>query len=502
MNRLLFYLLLLHLGLSGIGPCASAYAQQLPPQIGGAGRTSLALYSDGSLWGWGRQYTIDPNSRETRQFRPQLLPAPAAAAPGTTWASFGTASDHTLALRTDGTLWAWGSNSRGQLGDNTTTTRFTPVLITAPAGAAPGTRWTHTAPASQISFALRSDSTLWAWGDSGQGLLGNGSSAGGRYQLQPALVAVPAAYPRAHWAQVVTSDAHALALLGNGTLWTWGQNVFWQSGTQSREYYLTVPTLIPTPPNAAPGTRWTALAAGQNHSLALRSDGTLWTWGLNTYGQLGRGTIDPQPTFPYPQAVPQLVPVPATAAPGTTWQQVAAGLEHSLALLSDGTLWSWGHNTEAQLGLNTADNQPRPTQEFTRGRWSQIVGGEVHSLALERGSQRVFATGALERNDGQLGDGTINGSFYFRPVLAVALPTTAPVSQLLSAYPNPARTWVTLPGAPLGTPVQLRNGLGQTCRYTQVGPTGVDLRGLVSGHYWLTIQPPNALPRTVRLLLE
>jgi hypothetical protein len=288
-----------------------------------------------------------------------------------------------------------------------------------------------------------------------------------------------------------------LALLSDGTLWAWGENLQLQLGTQSTDSYVAVPTLVPAPKDQQPGTQWVALAAGQDHSMALRSDGTLWTWGKNDHGQLGVGNTSLQLT-------PQQVPRPATAAPGTTWQQIAAGQQHSLALLSDGTLWAWGRNTEAQLGLNSAQDQPRPVQEFTRGHWTQIAGGETHSLALEQGSNRVFATGGIDfsRNSGQLGDGTLNGSLYLRPCLAVALPVLKPAPSEVSLYPNPAQGWVTLRGVAPGTKIQLRTSLGQLCRQTEVEPQGIDLSGVAPGRYWLIMMPTQGAPRTLPLVVD
>lgn len=482
--------------LTALTATLDARAQGIAPTITSGGSSCLALHSDGSLWAWGVQYTNMPVNAVVSQLRPQPVPTPAAAAAGTAWTRIGAAGDHECALRSDGTLWAWGSNDAGQLGDGTRVAQFgAAVRIDAP-GAPAGTTWTAVVPVGQVTLALRSDSSLWSWGKGLDGLLGDGTTSGAR--LVPAPVPVPGTAPRARWAQVAASNHHVLAVLSDGSLWAWGNNVNGQLGTAAPRGYLAVPARVLEPPGTGTGTRWVAVAAGNDHSLALRSDGSLWAWGENGHGQLGLGTTVRQVT-------PAPVPLPRTAAPNRVWGQIAAGEEHSLALLSDGTLWAWGSNAAAQLGDNTANDQSAPVQEFTRGTWTQLAGGGQHSLALAQGSNRVYATGAIapQSNQGQLGDGTLNGALYFRACLATALPTTHPaVSDFGQAFPNPARDWVTLAGVALGTRVVIHNALGQQVGTAEVGTSGVDVRAFPPGIYWLVTQMARASPRFLRLIKE
>jgi alpha-tubulin suppressor-like RCC1 family protein len=313
---------------------------------------SLAVQSDGSLWAWGdnNRGQLGDGTTTDRYIPIQVMSGVTAVTAGT---------QHSLALKSDGTLWVWGANYSGQLGDGSTTDRHTPIQVLSGV--------TGMAAGGGHSLALKSDGTLWAWGDNGYGQLGDGTTMH-RYTPVQVLSGVKA---------VMAGLWHSFALKSDGTLWTWGANYSGQLGDGSTtDRYIPIQVLSGV----------TDVAAGYGHSLALKSDGTLWAWGLNISGHLGDGSK----TDRY---IPIQVLIEVT--------DVAAGTWHSLALKSDGTLWAWGSNYRGQLG-DGGSRTDRYVPQVMTGVSALATGGE-YSLAL-KSDGTLWAWGS--NDNGQLGDGT------------------------------------------------------------------------------------------------
>ena len=174
--------------------------------------------------------------------------------PGTTWSSISGGSQHSLARKTNGTLWAWGRNHRGQLGQNNTTSYSSPVQI-------PGTTWSSISGGGEslCSLATKTDGTLWVWGENQFGELGQNNTI--RYSS-------PVQIPGTTWSSVSSSSVSSLATKTDGTLWAWGYNYFGNLGQNNRVSY--------SSPIQIPGTTWSSIDVGANHSLATKTDGTLW----------------------------------------------------------------------------------------------------------------------------------------------------------------------------------------------------------------------------------
>jgi len=267
-------------------------------------------------------------------------------------ATFSAGNSHSLAIKADGTLWSWGSNSQRQLGHTGNST-----MIPAQVGTA--INWTMVSAGNEHSLALRLDGTLWSWGNNAQGRTGLGIATGN--QTTPAQVGTAT-----NWTQVSAGQAHSLALRSDGTLWAWGNNLSNQAGLGGSVNTAATPTQVGT------ATDWaTVSAGGATHSLAIKTDGTLWSWGANLEGRTGLGTTTGTQW------------TPAQVGISTNWAQVSAGSQHSLAIRADGTLWSWGFNGNAATGLGTVTgSQTTPAQVGTATNWTQVSAGTQHSLAI------------------------------------------------------------------------------------------------------------------------
>jgi alpha-tubulin suppressor-like RCC1 family protein len=402
--------------------------------------SSLALKSEGSVWGWGANFSGQLGDGSTTQ---RLSPVQVKDSFGTGFLSgitgIAAGNTHSLALDLNGTLWAFGLNLNGQVGDGTTTNRNLPVAVTGlgvPSGVL------HITGGGSFSAALKNDGTTLTWGSNSSGQLGNGNYDGSALPLllddSSETVAVSTGPGSLHnlllkgdgsvlaWGSntfgqlgdgtniskiapvlvtgfgsgsgiiaIATASSHSLALRSDGTVFTWGLNSNGQLGDNT-----VISKNAPVQVNGlGPGSGIVAIAAGGSHSLALKADGTVWAWGLNTNGQLGDGTT-----------IQKLVPFQVSPLTGLISSVgIAAGVSHSLAINYDGTLFAWGLNTSGQLGSGPSIQQTSPVPVLNSTGSGQLSGsmavaaGTSHSLMLSTDGT-VYAWGL--NTSGQLGDGT------------------------------------------------------------------------------------------------
>ena len=266
------------------------------------------------------------------------------------------------------TFWTWGYNNHGQLGDGTITDKNTPTQE-ATGATSTASNWSAISAGDYYTVGLKSNGTLWAWGLNNHGQLGDGTTADKTWATQESTGAT-------NWSAIATGGYHTVALKSDGTLWAWGHGRYGELGdgtTASKD--------VPTQESTG-ATNWTAIAAGGFHTVALKSDGTLWAWGNNEAGQLGDGSTTDKNTPIQPIHVSN--EATSTASTASNWSSIAAGYYHTVALKSDGTLWAWGSNGKGSLGDGTTADKTWATQESTGAtNWSAIVAGTAHTVALK-----------------------------------------------------------------------------------------------------------------------
>jgi len=379
------------------------------PQLAAGYAHTVALRGDGMVWAWGDNSAdqLGLGASSTLSFSA----VPVAVTGGLTGVvAVAAGEDHTLALKSDGTVWAWGNNTYGQLG-NTVDTNLsdstTTVIIASSAVPVQITQLsniTAIAAGTGFSMALKSDGTVWTWGRNDLGQLGNGTSmtyAGTSTNNPPtadqlATEAVPTQLASLSGITGIAAGGyHAVALGSSGTtVWTWGLDSCGQLGDG-----VTIPLSClasgnraianaKTTPLAVSGLAGVAsVAAGIYHTVARMSDGTVEAWGSNGSGQLGDGNTTDRST-----------PVAVSGLTGVT--AVSAGNGHTVALKSDGTVSAWGANSVGQLGTGTITSSPTPVSALSGA--AGIAAGEFFTVA-NKTAGTVMAWG--DNTSGQLGNG-------------------------------------------------------------------------------------------------
>lgn len=405
---------------------SQANAPAQPGPMAAGWRHSVALGEDGVLWTWGdNAYGQLGNGSYEASFVP-IRVRDLDGTPLDGFSAVWAGTHHTVALHRDGSLWAWGNNTFGQLGNGRCGLDDhspVPVRVLGPDGqgyldgiVAVAAGWDHT-------VALREDGTVWAWGSSCHGQLGDGVRDSNRCSVHPIAVLGPKGEGALNGVQAITCGAHhTLALREDGTVWAWGSNWDGQlgSGRSGAGMHSSAPVQVTGPNGQERLPKVTAIAAGMHHSLAACKDGSVWAWGQNRYGQLGNGIRDNS-------SAPQRVRGGQTNREHLSGVvQLAAGFEASYALCKEGAVWAWGWNAYGDLGAGvssltrrtpvpvrtgTADEEAPPLQDI-----EAIAAGMHHVLAKDRNGE-LWAWG--HGGFGQLGNGTNRRDGTFAAARAV-----------------------------------------------------------------------------------
>jgi len=305
----------------------------------------------GTLWsaGYNSGGQMGVNDIVTRSSPTQI--------PGTTWSTSAViARFNPIVPKTDGTMWAWGRNTHGELGQNSRTNYSSPVQI-------PGTTWSSVAGLGSRVLALKTNGTLWSWGYNEYGQTGSNDRT---------RRSSPTQVPGTTWAKLPvggpeSATGGSAAIKTDGTLWVWGNQYFYgQLGLNDRTRR--------SSPTQVPGTTWSNVATGMKSTMATKTDGTLWVMGTNENGTLGQNTAG-NPTH---RSSPVQIP-------GTTWDgtqmRIPSNGEAMMAMKTDGTMWTWGVNSDGRLGQNNEVKYSSPVQ-IPGTSWTTIGGG-VALTALE-----------------------------------------------------------------------------------------------------------------------
>jgi alpha-tubulin suppressor-like RCC1 family protein len=275
-------------------------------------------------------------------------------------------------------LWGWGDNSNGELGDGITTHRSSPIQTIAG-----GTNWKTGSTAYGHTAMIKTDGTLWSWGRGGSGQLGDLTRTTKSSPVQESSL-------NTLWKTVSCGRYHSAAVRSNGTLWSWGLGTIGQLGINANGAAASRSSPVQ---EVLASTLWKMVSCGSYFTAAVRTNGTLWAWGMNTNGQLGKNDVTHRSS-----------PVQEVLA-NTKWKMVSSGAYHAAATRSDGTLWTWGRNTNGQLGKNDVVHRSSPVQEVTAGTtWTTVACGGYHTAGI-KSDGTLWAWG--QGSSGQLGDNSI-----------------------------------------------------------------------------------------------
>lgn len=300
----------------------------------------------------------------------------------TNWAIFDGSSGlpHTCGVQNDGTLWCWGYNYYGQLGIGSTTDQFIPTQVGS------DTSWSLVTAGTHHTCGIRNDGTLWCWGYNDYGQLGIGPPDLDNDPIQYVQYNYPFQVTSAgnSWTFVTAGFSHNCGIQTNGTLWCWGNNSYGQMGDGT--------TLTKWDPvQIGTDTDWISVDGGDSaHTCGIKTNGTLWCWGNNSCGQVGDGTTTNKT-------------IPTQVGSNTNWVSVFVGEQHTCGLKTDGTLWCWGRNSSGQLGDGTTINTNTPIQIGTGIDWTAGFGGGYHTCGL-RTDGTLWCWG--NNASGQIGDGS------------------------------------------------------------------------------------------------
>jgi FKBP-type peptidyl-prolyl cis-trans isomerase/alpha-tubulin suppressor-like RCC1 family protein len=360
----------------------------------------LGIASDGTLWAWGKSWYggIGTGGKESLD--------PIQIGTDNKWIDVKTGYDHSLGLKSDGTLWSWGRNVFGQLGDGSVKTGKRKVRIgggdtDSPAQIGEDTNWIGIAAGGDHSLALKSDGSIWGWGDNSNGQLGDRNLTNYTFDfnddVRDGRIGPGQIGGDNDWISIATGSESSYGIKSDDTLWASGSNIDGNVGDGShtkQEELIKIGT----------DTNWKSVSAKDTFCLAIKSDGSMWAWGNNYSGELGTGTTENENK-------------PVQIGKDFDWVNVAVG-ENCYGLKSDGSLWEWGNNQLVPLKKNISKDDPRIHLKADGGLWirkknniSDAKPKEKNKAALQEihrndNSQTIKTASGLEYTITRNGNGT------------------------------------------------------------------------------------------------
>jgi alpha-tubulin suppressor-like RCC1 family protein len=313
---------------------------------------TIATQASGTLWAWGEngQGQLGLGNTTDRSSPVQVG--------SDTWIDISAsngyyyAGQHSAGVKSDGTLWVWGNNDSGQLGQGDTTTRSEPIQVGS------DTDWIKVSCGDQYTIALKSNGRLYAFGNNYNGRLGIGNTTN---QSSPVMIG--------SLTSVVDVDCgayHSLAMTSNGYAYGWGEGTLGELGNNDSGGE----NVHSNPVQVQGVTNWSKVSAGLWSSAGLTDDGKLYTWGYNSDGQLGLGDRTSRS-------------IPVQVGTDTTWVDISSGNEHKAGVKNDGTLWSWGTGQRGVLGQGNTTAYSSPVQVGSKNTWKSVSCGYYYAIALE-----------------------------------------------------------------------------------------------------------------------
>ncbi len=384
----------------------NTYAQCWSDIAAGYNHT-LGIQTDGTLWAWGRNdYGQLGDGTNTNKNTPTQI--------GTDndWHVIAAGDTHSMAIKNDGTLWAWGRNNFGQLGDGTTVNKNTPFQVNG------DTDWKTISLDNEFTIALKTNGTIWGWGKNNLKQLGN---------PDPSPIYVPTQIGSdSNWKTIDTGFQRSVALKTDNTFWGWGSGANGVFGNGGGNFSSAIPV------QTLPDTDWRQTSTAGT-TLAIRSDGSLWAWGENSFGSVGNGSfVNNGPNY-----------IPNHIGIANNWVSISMGTYASRAINSNNELFCWGYNVSGQVGDGTTINRNVPTQVGVGNTWLSTSGGLFYVVGLTT-NHTLWAWG--DNTYGQLGDGTFTNRLTPIQIGTTCLLATSSFEgkNILKAFPNPAQNNLTI----------------------------------------------------------